>query len=151
MYLSIKANHYEIFSFKWIIWLLLCGLSLGAGISVKFTALGLFGTIVFHQFIIFFINHNRPYQTILLDLTSRVILLLLPAFVEFLFIFVIHMQLLPFIGDGDGFMSEAFRARLLLPDFTKQPEYKTIHPLGPSSTLFQILISLPFPQFLYKQ
>ena len=159
--MSIYANNQKILSLQWIIWLFICGFFMGLAISVKFTALGVVGAVVVHQFVILFINYDREYSIIFKDIIMRFSLLFLPCIAIFLFLFFIHIQLLPYVGDGDAFMSHEFRARLLETTGEAQAIYKGVRKLGTwdsmietISTMHEVNIALrathPFQSYWYQ-
>jgi len=129
-------------SFSWTLSLILCGLSLGSAMSVKFTALGLLGSILVQHFIDLFERYNRKYQNIFLDIFTRSAALIIPGVILFVGFFLIHFWLLPYPGDGDAFMSSAFRARLVHPDGTPQQEYIGQSPLGIVDAFIELLSTM---------
>ena len=147
IYCSLKANQQRIFSIRWIIWLFLTSISMGLAVSVKFTALGIVGAIGFHQCIILLNRIKRNIHEQFFDFAIRLSLLLLPMFFLFIIFFIIHMELLPFSGDGDLFMSKQFRARLVHEDGTLNGYPGTAKSLFPSiieliSTMHRVNVEL---------
>jgi dolichyl-phosphate-mannose-protein mannosyltransferase len=143
IFFSSVANYYcTPLSGIWLVNLALCGISLGAAVSVKFTALGLFGSILVQQFLDLLQRANRNYRTIISDILLRFSLILIPCGILFVIFFLIHFWLLPYPGDGDAFMSAAFRARLVFPDGTKQPDYAEETPLGIIDSFFELISTM---------
>ena len=126
-----------------ILWAAALGLACGAAVSIKWTALATPGMIAMECFFaIFFLRRAVPIFDILI--------MGFFAFVFYAANFWIHFQLLPYTGDGDGFMrvrsassSSCFvlsGSRVLFFPLFRSPLYHTI-PLcswssnGPSSTI----------------
>lgn len=141
--------------------MIICGIFVGFTISVKFTGFGTAGAIIVHQFIILFINYDREYRDIFKDIFLRFFLIFIPCIFIFYFLFLIHVSILPYVGDGDLFMSDSFRARLLHVDGSIQQEFKHISPLGIwdsvqelISTMHEVNINLrashPFQSYWYQ-
>ena len=130
VFCSFTANNKKPLSPSWIFWMIATGIAMGLAVSVKLTALGVVAAIGAHQIFMLFKLHKRDYSTIILDFILRGTLLLSPIFIIFIVNFIIHLNILPYTGDGDGFMSAEFRARLLHPDGSIQEEYAQYEPLG---------------------
>lgn len=127
---SFQANKKRPLSFAWAFWLALCGISMGMCVSVKLTALGVVGAVGMHQVMVLFKSYERPYRTIAKDFVCRGVLLLGPLLVLFLALFVAHVLLLPYYGDGDDFMTYEYLARLTAPDGSRKAQFGHVQPLG---------------------
>ncbi|HOX21430.1 MAG TPA: phospholipid carrier-dependent glycosyltransferase [Candidatus Paceibacterota bacterium] len=95
------------FSCSWFVFLILAGLFLAAGLSVKWTALlfvGVAGIILLTDWL-----KNKQFKVFL----SQFLVLLVVSSLFYFSIFAIHLKLLPQSGTGDAFMSQRFQRTLI--------------------------------------
>ena len=98
---------------RWIIFMLLSGVTLGCACSSKNTAWGLMGFCAYVQ-----IFQNFQYYGLLdyrsyLMITVRGFLLLLPVIVVYFLSFIIHFIILPFSGQGTPYLSPEMKNQLI--------------------------------------
>lgn len=141
VYCSFKANSKPILSSQWFMWMFFTGISLGCCCSVKFTALGVLGTIGLHQIFHLIKNHNSLNLRFFLDAITRGFLTLTPLIIIFVVCFLIHFLILPFYGDGDPFMSYEFLRTLTFHDGSVNPIYHT-HEVGPAPSMLSSVFQL---------
>lgn len=139
---SFQANKKKPLSFAWAFWMALCGISMGLCVSVKLTALGIVGAVGVHQVMVLFKSYERSYSTIVKDFISRGCLLLGPFLLIFLALFVVHVLLLPYYGDGDDFMTYEYLARLVAPDGSKKAQFANVRPLSLFSGIKELITTM---------
>jgi dolichyl-phosphate-mannose--protein O-mannosyl transferase len=106
--LSLKRSTYQ-FGF----WQIMTGISLGAACSCKNTAWGLIALNgIIHGVEILWTYNGLPFNAIY-DLTIRGMSIGLPALSVYLFSFAVHFVLLPFSGQGRGYLSAEMQRQLV--------------------------------------
>ena len=102
------------FTFKWNLWLILSGISLGCSCSCKNTSWGLIGFVGFVELFQILQIYKFFCIPLLEDLTYRCMTIYLPALLIYFLSFIIHFILLPFSGQGTGYLPEEMQKQLLL-------------------------------------
>jgi dolichyl-phosphate-mannose--protein O-mannosyl transferase len=106
--LSIPRN-----TFRFQLWLILTGAALGAACSCKNTAWGLIALNAAIQFGELFVLHGAITPDLIRELTSRGFSLGIPAVSVYLFSFCVHFALLPFDGQGKGYLTDVLQRQLV--------------------------------------
>lgn len=110
-------------------WCLITGLLLGCALSVKLTALGTLAVVGVHQALCLLSDPSLPVSPKNLSRIvgrgmCRASCILLPASVVFFGLWIAHLEILQFSGQGDNFMIDEFKRTLR----TKPPHGKALPP-----------------------
>jgi dolichyl-phosphate-mannose--protein O-mannosyl transferase len=101
-------------------WCVLTGLCLGCCLSVKLTALGILATVGVHQLLGLLVSSSSLTQ-VLSRGVPRAALILSMAAAVFYGLWAVHVTMLPYTGQGDGFMNSEYQASLVEKTFPDRP------------------------------
>eukprot|EP00301_Raphidiophrys_heterophryoidea_P027319 c9600_g1_i1.p1 GENE.c9600_g1_i1~~c9600_g1_i1.p1 ORF type:complete len:441 (-),score=108.64 c9600_g1_i1:95-1417(-) len=102
-----------------VMWCAITGFLLGCSVSVKLTALGTIGTVGVHQALVLLTelqsqrSPQRNYDTTVFRGLAKATVLLSIMFAVFVSLWVVHVKLLPYNGQGDSFMIQRFQQTLI--------------------------------------
>jgi len=122
-----------VFSWQWLIATIWTGLALGCTLSVKFTGLGAVGLVGVHQLYALLRWHIfgprrksssviKALYNLIVDAGVRGIVILGLAVAVLTLMFAIHITILPYNGEGNGFMSQEWRNSLVARPSPGKPE-----------------------------
>lgn len=126
-------NTHRPFTRKWWVWLALCGLSLGAVLSIKWVGLFTVATIGVATLLQLWdllgdLKISMP--TLFRHFVARAIGLIVLPVLFYMICFEVHFMVLKRSGDGDGFMSSEFQHSLK--GHGMKDTYAGQHPVRPS-------------------
>ena len=98
-------------------WCLVTGIMLGCAMSVKLTALGTLATVGIHQIFILFPGglpkSSSDWGSTLMRGAIRAAAILIPANIIFFGLWLVHLDILKYSGQGDNFMIPEFSKNLI--------------------------------------
>ena len=99
-------------------WCLITGVLLGCAMSVKLTALGTLATVGIHQTLVLFPHSGLPKTTrawtaVAVKGAVRASAILVPATIIFFGLWMVHLDILKYSGQGDNFMIKPFQNSLI--------------------------------------
>lgn len=101
-------------SFEFTLWLYLSGFSLGAACSCKNTAWGMCGLNGLYHVLELWITHNYMITPhFISEVSNRGVILISTAISVYFISFIIHFALLPFHGQGTGYLRQNMRDQLV--------------------------------------
>jgi dolichyl-phosphate-mannose--protein O-mannosyl transferase len=103
-----------------LVWCGVTGLALGCAMSVKLTALGVFACIGVHQLACLFVS-TKSWPAFWTRGLLRAAVILSVAATVFFGLWTLHVAILPYSGQGDGFMIPEFQATLVEKTFPHKP------------------------------